>query len=54
LVPDVSFFRSVLPVHRHHAGAAETEVVLKRDPSALDLSLLCFATQLPDQLGALG
>ena len=42
-----------LLVHRHDARAAEAEVVLQREPRALDLALLGLAAQLPHQLGAL-
>src|SRR3989442_5591422 len=40
-------------VQRHHAGAAETQVVLQRQPRAFDLALVGLAAQLLDQLGAL-
>src|SRR5450432_640695 len=45
--------RSVLPVHRHDAGAAEAEVVLERDLRVRHLALVGGAAQLPDELRAL-
>jgi signal transduction histidine kinase len=43
----------VLSVHRHHARAAEADVVLERETRALDLTLLRLPVQLPDELRAL-
>src|SRR5262249_7718832 len=45
--------RSVSPVHRDDAGAAEADVVLEGDARAFDLSLLGRTVQLPDELGTL-
>jgi hypothetical protein len=41
-------------VHGHHAGAAQAEVVLQRDPRAIDLALAGGAAQLVGQFVALG
>src|SRR6187402_876136 len=44
---------SVPHVERNDAGAAESQIVLERDFSALDLRGTCRAAQLPRQLVAL-
>src|SRR6185369_16855453 len=46
--------RSDSLVQRHHAGAAESEVVLQRQARTLHLALVRRAPQLLNQLGALG
>ena len=42
------------PVHRDHSRAAQSDVVLQRNPCALDLTLVGRPAQLRGELGALG
>src|SRR3990167_7616872 len=53
LPPFFVFPLSVLPVHCHHAGATDTDVVLQCDAGTFHLTFVGLAAQLPYQLGAL-
>src|SRR5580658_3707724 len=45
---------TVLSVHGHDGGAAQTQVVLEADGRTGDLPLVRLAPELPRELGALG
>ena len=53
-LPHIPPVGSVFLVHRHDAGAAQSNVVLQRDARTFYLTLVGFSLKLPDELRALG